>query len=220
MAIALSVLVVIHVSFGALALLSGLVAMLSGKGNARHRLAGQIYVASMAGVFVTASIVASIRFNPFLLLVGVFSFSATVSGYRVVFHKRPDPSRPAAMLDRILLGVSMLCSLVMIAFGVYLVLRGSAMGWVSIVFAAVLLSGSTRLWRHHRWQMVDAKRWMRLHVLDMGTSYIAAVTALLVNNARWFPLPGAVLWLLPTLIGAPLLIRASRRYRAKQTLPA
>lgn len=51
------------------------------------------------------------------------------------------------------------------------------------------------------------RRWLPLHVRGMGGSYIALVTALAVVNAggRW------AAWVLPTLVGTPLIELAVRR---------
>jgi hypothetical protein len=49
----------------------------------------------------------------------------------------------------------------------------------------------------------------------MGTGYIAMLTAFYVDNGPrlplWDHLPTVALWLLPGLVGAPLIIRAVRR---------
>jgi hypothetical protein len=60
------------------------------------------------------------------------------------------------------------------------------------------------------------RRWPgdRAHILGMGTSYIALLTAFYVDNGKqlplWDRLPTIVYWLGPTLIGVPLMIRAIR----------
>jgi uncharacterized membrane protein len=54
----------------------------------------------------------------------------------------------------------------------------------------------------------------RAHIIGMGTSYIALLTAFYVDNGKqlplWDRLPTIVYWLGPTLIGVPLMIRAVR----------
>jgi hypothetical protein len=54
----------------------------------------------------------------------------------------------------------------------------------------------------------------RAHIIGMGTSYIALLTAFYVDNGKqlplWDRLPTIVYWLGPTLIGVPLMIRAIR----------
>jgi uncharacterized membrane protein len=51
-----------------------------------------------------------------------------------------------------------------------------------------------------------------VHILAMGVSYIAMLTAFYVDNGPFLPgwslLPGWMLWVLPSLIGAPIIARA------------
>jgi uncharacterized membrane protein len=54
------------------------------------------------------------------------------------------------------------------------------------------------------------------HLLGMGTSYVAMLTAFYVDNGPrlpvWRLLPPAAFWILPSLVAAPLLVRAVRRH--------
>ena len=54
--------------------------------------------------------------------------------------------------------------------------------------------------------------WLRIHMIEMGTSYILMITAFYVDNGPnlplWRELPPLAFWILPTLIGAPILINA------------
>jgi hypothetical protein len=62
----------------------------------------------------------------------------------------------------------------------------------------------------------------RAHILGLGTSYIALLTAFYVDNGKqlplWDRLPTIVYWLGPTLIGVPLMIRAIRKRRDRRNL--
>lgn len=57
-----------------------------------------------------------------------------------------------------------------------------------------------------------------VHITGMGMSYIALLTAFYVDNGRnlplWSHLPHVAYWVLPSLIGLPLLARALRRTHA------
>lgn len=57
-----------HIAGGTVALVSGLVAMLTEKGGKAHRLAGKIYFGGMTAVFVGAVIVAIGHRKDFLLM--------------------------------------------------------------------------------------------------------------------------------------------------------
>ena len=65
-----------------------------------------------------------------------------------------------------------------------------------------------RLWR----------RWLPVHITGMAVSYILLLTAFYVDNGPhlplWRSLPPLALWVLPSLVGLPLLIWALRRHSA------
>jgi hypothetical protein len=67
--------------------------------------------------------------------------------------------------------------------------------------------------------------WRVSHIAGMGGSYIAMVTGFIVVNQSHVhyldKLPSLVFWLLPTIIGTPLIIRTGNRYdlrKAKKRL--
>jgi hypothetical protein len=72
--------------------------------------------------------------------------------------------------------------------------------------------------------------WVRLHITGMGLSYILLLTAFYVDNGKslplWQELPPIAFWLLPSVIGLPLIIYALLRHplvwrpkRATQDIP-
>lgn len=58
------------------------------------------------------------------------------------------------------------------------------------------------------------------HITGMGCAYIVMLTAFYVDNGPrlplWDQLPTPALWILPTAVGAPVLIRALRRHPRPQ----
>ena len=59
-----------------------------------------------------------------------------------------------------------------------------------------------------------------MHVLGMGSSYVALLTAFYVDNGRqlplWRELPIWTYWLLPTLVGAPVIVWTLLRHPVVQ----
>src|SRR6266511_3173359 len=55
------------------------------------------------------------------------------------------------------------------------------------------------------------------HIVGMGVSYVAMLTAFYVDNGKslpvWNRLPTAAYWIIPGLVGAPLIMRATLRRR-------
>lgn len=64
--------------------------------------------------------------------------------------------------------------------------------------------------RHRRLQ------WLRLHLVCMATSYILMITVFYVDNGKnlplWRELPQIVFWLMPAMIGAPLILYVLRSH--------
>jgi hypothetical protein len=64
-----------------------------------------------------------------------------------------------------------------------------------------------RMARRKRWS-----NWVKLHITGMGTSYILLLTAFYVDNGKnlplWRDLPPVVYWLVPAVVGIPLIVRA------------
>jgi hypothetical protein len=82
-----------------------------------------------------------------------------------------------------------------------------------LVALGVLALGSAivgRAARRGRWQ-----RWVLVHVSLMGLSYVFLLTAFYVDNGPhlplWNRLPPLAFWLLPSLVGLPLIARALHR---------
>jgi len=64
------------------------------------------------------------------------------------------------------------------------------------------------------------KNWMTAHIAGMGGSYIAIVTGFLVVNQKhteWLnDMPSFFLWLLPTIIGTPFIIKTGNKYEVRK----
>ncbi len=208
----LSIVLVLHIAGGTLALISGLVAMLTAKGSKPHRLAGKIYFGGMSAVFVGAVIVAIGHHKDFLLMVGFFSYYLTVRGYRVLFLKKLNQGQKPVVVDWIIISVSAIFILALFGWGIWALTLGAGMGVTGIVFGMI---GSVFLFQDVRSFIRPPKEkmhWWFTHIGSMAGSYISAVTAFVVVNIQ-LPQHNWVLWVLPTAIGSVLIARTIRKYK-------
>jgi hypothetical protein len=142
---------VIHILSGLTAVISGALAATAKKRPGRHPRAGRTYLWALGGVFVTATVMAIIRWreDAHLLAIAVIAFSLGLYGYQARRRHRPG-------------------------------------------------------WPPH-------------HAIGMGGSYIALLTGFYVDNGPFLPLwkqlPHLTYWLLPSIVGAPLIWLALHRYR-------
>lgn len=88
------------------------------------------------------------------------------------------------------------------------VLRWSA-DWYLFVVGAVAWAAATLAYAAHK---IRWRGWLGAHIAGMGLSYIGLLTAFYVDNGPHLPvwqlLPPLAFWLLPSLIGLPLILRA------------
>jgi uncharacterized membrane protein len=215
----------VHVVAGIIALFMAPAAMLTRKGGRAHRRWGKIYFWSMLIIFVTAVILlVLLRWNLFLMTISVVSFYQAWSGYRVLSHKQPGQVKPLDWIVAVgsgLFGVLLVINAALILLNV---LPENLMppaevrvltGGLSLLFGAITAQVAWKDIQIFRQHPIEKQWWWYHHMSNMGGSYIAAVTAFLVQNGTRF-LPAEIswiLWILPMIIGVPSFLYWERRYR-------
>ncbi|GAB3023681.1 hypothetical protein [Natronobiforma cellulositropha] len=199
----------VHVAAGVVALLSGLVALLTRKGGQRHATGGTYYVYAMAVVVVTALPLALVDANLFLFTIAIFSGYLVFTGYRVLSRKRPEPG-VAAYRDWAGHLLMLVAGVGMIGYGGWGWLSGSAIAPALIVFGIIGVTISVTNVREILEPPADRMTWFYRHLGLMGGGYIATVTAAITVNLT--VVPPLARWLAPTLIGVPLIAYTVRSY--------
>lgn len=89
--------------------------------------------------------------------------------------------------------------------------QGNFFGVVMLVFGAIgtlMVYGDIKFYQG----IIKSRTfWLRGHIARMCGAYIASLTAFLVVNIYF--LPPLVIWLLPTVIITPLIVKWSRKYK-------
>jgi hypothetical protein len=84
------------------------------------------------------------------------------------------------------------------------------LGALSFTAATVGRTARRRRWRN----------WLGLHITGMGLSYVILLTAFYVDNGKslplWKELPPTAYWLVPSMLGMPLVVRALLRHPLAQ----
>lgn len=191
----------LHICAGTIALLSGVITMLTRKGSRPHRRAGLVYVVSMLIVGITALVMAIFRPNPFLFAVAIFSAAMALSGWLPARGDNPQ-------LGKIIGIASFVAAALLCGVGLWWIVTGDFFGIAAIVFGVILA--------RYGWQDVrrtcERNRQQRIiaHVSAMGGAFIATVSAVSAVNLEM--LPPLVRWLWPTVIGTPLIVWGIRSY--------
>jgi hypothetical protein len=155
---------------------------------------------NIAGIEIPSS-------NPvFLALVGVhvlLGLTCTIAGLIAMLSPKRGGRHPrfGTIYYRCLMGVFVTASglaAVRWAEDHHLFVLGA------LAFGAAFLG---RMARRRRWS-----NWVKLHITGMGTSYVLLLTAFYVDNGKnlplWRELPPLAYWLVPAVVGIPLIVRA------------
>lgn len=213
-------LVVTHVSAGLIGLLLAPAVMAMHKGGRNHRRWGKVYFWAMMAVCATAVGLMVYRPNPFLFGVTILSGYSALAGLRVLRRKLPGTA--ADRLDFAAAGTAFAAGLLLLALAAAI-----ALGWLprfpaaiavpATIFGLLLAIGARNDLRNLRRPPVERNGWWFEHMSRMGGSYIALVTAFAVNQVAPRMPEGLAwaTWILPTLVGTPLLVLWVRRYRLR-----
>lgn len=208
-----------HIGAGVLALVSGIIPMITFKGGKLHRLSGRLYFWSMFWLFFTTIIsFFFFRGNFFLLVIGVFSFHVCFTGYRVLYRKKPGQE---TWLDWSAAILTLLAGIGIEIYGIWLFLNVEfgTTTLLSIIFGLLTISNALSEIKLFRMTHVDDKMWWFYHHMSaMCGAFIATLTAFLVNAVGPFFYEmsiGWVVWLLPVIIGSPGITFWQRYYKKK-----
>ena len=203
-------LLLLHILFGGLALLSVFICFASKKGGKTHRRFGKLFCLSMAIALMAALVLSIIRENYFLLLVGIFSAYLVYTGWRVGASRE----RAFTRLDWTAMMLMLVSSAVMVAIGATGLVSGKDdMSLVILVFGAI--GGALSLSDYRRPQEQGVRLWPKgvdriaLHIIRISAASISTITAVMVVNVNTDP--AFIAWLLPTVVIVPVIFYWTRR---------
>jgi uncharacterized membrane protein len=163
----------LHIVFGSLGLLLGLVPMLRPGGGRLHVRFGRWFLRVLAVVLVTAVLgLAVFNFRPFLAIVVLLTVYQGWSGYRVMRTRRTGPTRADALFSGIFLLISLgfLLTLHLIDLVWSPVIIYSSLGFlIALIIYDLARFAFIPLWRR--------KLWLLDHIWKMISSYFALVSA-------------------------------------------
>lgn len=209
-----------HVFCGVLVLILGMVNLLNRKGAKNHLLIGKIYVSAMWWICLSAvAIISFYRFSGFLLVIAVLTFYSTYVGIRVLRRKQPGTEQ---WYDWMVASLTAVFGISLFGYGIYrFYLAGGfhVFALLCVIFGYLTADAAIKdIWFFVKRHLTDKQWWLKQHISAMGGSYIAAITAAAVQNGNAL-MPNSeytwTLWLLPAMIGAPIISMARRKYQSR-----
>ncbi len=213
-------LLIFHGISGGVALLTGGIAIFAKKGKKLHRKAGKVYVWAMTLVFLTGIFIAGYRENRFLFCIAFLSYYSVFAGIRILKIKQLHRNQSPKWYDWTAGILNALVNIIFLGLGVYylFVSDNQAAAGLSIFFGLGGLAISYVNLKPFIVRPTEKFHWYNTHIGNMMGGYIATSTAFISTIASRTDFINPYLaFLLPSLIGVPLLIYWQNRY-TKQTL--
>lgn len=217
MNIIFKVFLILHIVGGSVGLLSGLLNIIRKKGDKNHKLIGKLFFVSMLIVGASSLVLSFLHPNYFLFMVGVFTLYMVGSGQRYIKHKHQDKLE-SKLIDWTITISMLLAGLLFIGIGILTLIKSNFFGLVFITFGSLGLLFVRQDFKNYNDTTTIKNYWLIGHLQRMTGGFIAALTAFLVVNAKYFPeqIPSFVYWLLPTIILTPLIIKWSGKFEVKK----
>ena len=196
-----SLFLAIHIFFGSIGLFSGSLNLFLKKGGKRHRRVGRIFVFSMIATSIFALILSILKFNFFLLIIGIFTIYLVGTGQRYLFLKKLNQDEKPKLIDWILTGGMGVIGIVF-------------MGWALLLFGLIGLFSVRKDLENYSEKSKKRQYWLRAHIARIVGAYTASITAFLVVNQSVFPkfIPEVIYWVLPTFVLTPLIVYWIRKF--------
>ena len=200
-----TVLLLIHIAFGSVALLTAALAFLTEKGPKFHAKVGRIYALAMIGVGLSAVALWLLGSTDFLLFIAFFSTYMVLVGWRLGQNRRGLVGN----VDQALMGMGVIGTLGLLFISADIAFGGIGPWDEEATFAIVplvfsFICGSLTFFQRLSLRSGTAPRGkerIRLHGIFMGAGTISTVTAFSLTAIGG----GIVVWLLPTVIGSALI---------------
>lgn len=204
----------VHILAGSIGLLTGPLAIAVKKGGLAHRRLGIVFYYAMLVVASSALVLAILHHIPFLFAVGIFSGYMNITGYAILRQKAQGLLNQTGWLERATSVLMLLFSFYFLGYGIYILFQKDYFGLVFIFFAQSSFRMLWQDWRLFRQSQLEPTTWLLVHLTRIIGTSIAAYTAFLVVNSS--SRVGLVGWLLPTLLGVPIIVYWSRKLKKKE----
>ncbi|MFT5422153.1 MAG: hypothetical protein ACI9D5_002920 [Candidatus Endobugula sp.] len=198
-----TVLLIIHITAGAVALVSGLGASMVKQfswPHCWHKRFGTSFFWGMLVIFLTAFPMALLHYNPFLLFIAVFSFYFAYTGWR---YAKNTTGKPAWQDWFAIVAMTVIC-LLMVVYGAVILMADDKSGVTLAVLGLVGMVNAVRNGYSFYTGSFAGKKRIALHATMMLAGTIATVTAFVVTNFTMNP--EYVLWLAPTALITPYIV--------------
>jgi len=212
-----TIFLVLHITGGAIGLITGTINILKKKGGKSHILVGKLFIYGMATAGFSALVLSIMHPNYFLFIVGIFTLYMISTGTRYIRKQMLGLEQKPGLIDWMITISMLIVGIAFIAIGIILLIKSNNFGIVFIVFGALSLRFVQSDFKNYKGNSAIKNYWLLAHFQRMTGAYIASLTAFLLVNIKYSPIeiPATIIWLLPTIILFPVISRWNRKYEVK-----
>ena len=201
----MTILLLIHILGGIIALISAALAVSSEKGKRLHVLSGRTYFWGMAIIFLTAIPMSITNGDIFLFLIAIFSFYLAFAGMRFARNRKGT----ASILDWTALSLMIFSGLGMCILAAIYFFNSNTQYIVLLVFGFLAMALGYADFRSYKNNSATGKERISRHLTNMMGGTIAVITAVLVVNPPFEP--EWVWWVLPTALVTPVIFWSNKK---------
>lgn len=209
-----SIIKLLHIVTGSIALLAGPIAMYNQNGGKLHRVSGKLYFYSMFFIFVSSVYMSIVKENWFLFMVAIFTLYLISTGYRALYLKQLHKGQKPQKIDWVILWLGCIAGIGLMIWGTLVIVNGNSFGVVALAFGFFLIRGTRSDYKRFTVPPTEKNHWLFTHISGMIGGYIATITAFLVQNLHTDP--AFIAWLLPTVVFTPVIIFTIRKFKSKK----
>ncbi len=204
-------LLIFHIILGFYSLLIVPVVFMFKTGSSNHKKWGKTFFYSMLGVGCSALALSLLKFNLFLLSVGVFTLYMVSSGYRAIFTKGLHENQKPHWIDWSITLLNLGFGLGLILYGIFF--SDGNLQVLSLIFGGITVFTGLGGLKGLIQKPSDSKHWIYRHISGMLGAYIATWTAFSATNLDFMPTLWRWTW--PSILGSIVIAYFIRRERKK-----
>lgn len=201
----------IHIISGSAGLLIGTFVAIRKKTDKLHKKTGFAFYISMMICSLVSIVLAIMHPNSFLFGVAIFTIYQLQAGKRYIKLRSKMDIRQSDIMTSILI---LFYAIFFLGNFVYTLIFNHSLEIVKLVFGMIGLLFFILDFRFYHQDIFSIQQAYRSHIARITGAYIASLTAFLVVNVSYSP--SWVIWLLPTAIMVPVIIRWSIPYSDKR----
>ncbi len=212
----IKILIYIHAFFGGVGLITGIGSIIVKKGQKLHRNLGKLFSIGM----ITSSLLSlpicimPKHENLFLFLIGLFTIYLVISGNRALTFKLKSKTK-ADFIDRLISGLMLSASIIMISIGIYCILNSITNGILFAFFGGFGFYMSFNDFIFFKNFTKTKNSWLIKHIGKMVGALIASITAFIVAGLG---MGNLIAWIAPSIIGTLYIIYWNRKVEPKTKL--